>query len=154
MVHPGSCFCGAVTFRLEDEPMFVNCCHCTDCRRQMGSAFAINGVIEAANVTVLSGAPRPVPLKTDSGGPHDLCRCPACGTPLWSDYGVPGIRIVKLATLDDADAFPPQAHIYVRSKLPWVVLPADVPAYPAYYDMKTVWPAAMLERRFRTTGGL
>ncbi len=26
--------------------MFVNCCHCTECRRQTSSAFAINAVIE------------------------------------------------------------------------------------------------------------
>lgn len=150
----GGCFCGRVRYRLDAAPMFVNGCHCTDCRRQTGSAFAINGVIEAAFITVLTGIPSPLRLRTDSGGPHDLYRCPRCFSPLWSDYGVPGIRIVKLGTLDDAGAFPPQAHIYVRSKLPWVPLPEGVPAFEAYYDMEAVWPAEMLERRYRTTGGL
>jgi hypothetical protein len=153
MIHNGSCFCGAVKFRLECEPMFVNCCHCTDCRKQTGGAFAINGVIEAACVTVLQGEPAAVAMKTDSGAPHDIYRCPQCLSPLWSDYGVPGVLMVRLAMLDDAAAFPPQAHIYVRSKLPWVRLPEGVPAFDAYYDMEKIWPAESLKRRNAVTGG-
>jgi hypothetical protein len=38
-------------------------------------------------------------------------------------------------------------HIYTRSKLPWVALPDGMPAFDAYYDSKTLWPAASLERR-------
>jgi hypothetical protein len=41
----------------------------------------------------------------------------------------------------------PDVHIYVRSKLPWVSLPAGVPAFEAYYDARKLWPAASLERR-------
>jgi len=55
----GSCFCGAVRYRLETPPMFVHCCHCTDCQKQTGSAFAINALIEADRVILLSGAPTP-----------------------------------------------------------------------------------------------
>ena len=41
----------------------------------------------------------------------------------------------------------PDVHIFTRSKLPWVVLPADVPAFEVYYDTKALWPAASLGRR-------
>jgi hypothetical protein len=34
----------------------------------------------------------------------------------------------------------------VRLK-PWIALPADVPAFEAYYDSKKFWPAESLERR-------
>jgi hypothetical protein len=27
----GGCACGAVRYRLNSAPMFVNCCHCRDC---------------------------------------------------------------------------------------------------------------------------
>ena len=54
---------------------------------------------------------------------------------------------MRAATLDDPTALPPDVHIYVRSKLPWVTLPDGVPAFDAYYDSKTLWPAASLERR-------
>ena len=147
-VYPGTCYCGAVKFRLESAPMFVNCCHCTECRRQIGSAFAINAVIEADRIKLLEGAPVAVALRGEGGRPHDIYRCPTCQTPLWSDYGRrPAIRMVRVATLDDPSALPPGAHIFTRSKLRWVVLPEGTPAFEEYYDMKELWPAASLERR-------
>jgi hypothetical protein len=149
----GSCFCGAVKYRLESAPMFVNCCHCTECRRQTSSAFAINAVIETARITLLEGAPVPVSVPTESGRPHDIYRCPVCRTALWSDYGRrPTIRFVRVATLDDPSAFPPNAHIYTRSKLAWVVPPPGVPAFEEYYDMAKLWPAESLARRRAVLG--
>ena len=148
--HSGSCFCGAVKYRLESAPMFVNCCHCTECRRQTSSAFAINAVIETDRITLLPGSAKPVAVlvPSESGRPHDIYRCPVCQTALWSDYGRrPAIRFVRVATLDDPSALPPQAHIFTRSKLPWVGLPADVPAFEIYNDMPKLWPPESLARR-------
>ena len=144
----GGCACGAVRYRLNSKPMFVNCCHCRDCQRQTGSAFVINALIESARIEMLSGGPEPIGVPTDSGRPHDIYRCPNCRTALWSDYGRrPGLRFVRVGTLDEPSALSPDAHIFTRSKLPWVGLPRDVPAFDVYYDMKTVWPAESLERR-------
>jgi hypothetical protein len=42
---------------------------------------------------------------------------------------------------------PPNAHIFTRSKQPWVGLPAAVPAFEVYYDTKALWPKESLERR-------
>jgi hypothetical protein len=144
----GGCACGAVRYRLESAPMFVHCCHCRDCQRQTGSAFVINALIETDRIALLAGAPEPVGVPTDSGGPHDIYRCAACRTALWSDYGGrPALRFVRVGTLDDAAALAPDVHIYTRSKLPWVELPEGVPAFEAYYRTQTLWPAASLERR-------
>jgi hypothetical protein len=54
---------------------------------------------------------------------------------------------VRVGTLDDPTALRPDVHIYVRSKLPWIVLPDGVSTFDAYYDAKKLWPAASLERR-------
>ena len=144
----GGCACGAVRYRLESAPMFVHCCHCRDCQRQTGSAFVINALIETDRIALLAAAPEPVGVPTDSGRPHDIYRCPACRTALWSDYGGrPALRFVRVGTLDEAVALAPDVHIYTRSKLPWVQLPEGVPAFEAYYRTQTLWPAASLERR-------
>ncbi|HUB14040.1 MAG TPA: GFA family protein [Acetobacteraceae bacterium] len=141
----GGCACGAVRYRLGSAPMFV---HCRDCQRQVGSAFAINALIEADRHTVVSGETAPSLMPTDSGRPHAIFRCSACGTALWSEYGGRGsIRFVRVATLDDPAALAPDVHIYTRSKLPWVKLPDGVPAFAAYYEFRTLWPAASLDRR-------
>jgi hypothetical protein len=144
----GGCACGAVRYRLASAPMFVHCCHCRDCQRQTGSAFVINALIETDRVTLLAGDVRPVAVPTDSGQPHVICRCPACQTAVWSIYGgIAALRFVRVGTLDDPAAMPPDVHIYSRSKLPWVVLPQAIPAFDAYYESKKLWPAASLERR-------
>jgi hypothetical protein len=49
--------------------------------------------------------------------------------------------------LDEPARLPPDIHIFTSTKLPWVVLPAGVPAVPEYYDSKQYWPAESLERR-------
>jgi hypothetical protein len=144
----GGCACGALRYRLLTAPMFVHCCHCRDCQRQTGSAFVLNALIETDRIALVAGDPQPVAVPTDSGRPHRIFRCPACRTAVWSEYGgVAALRFVRVGTVDDPAALPPDVHIYTRSKLPWVTLPDRVPAFAAYYDAKKLWPAASLERR-------
>ena len=85
--HTGRCACGEITYRLTSDPMFTHCCHCLDCQRQTGSAFAINALIETDRIEILSGKPEAITVPTDSGYPHDIYRCPTCKTAVWSDYG-------------------------------------------------------------------
>jgi hypothetical protein len=142
----GGCACGAVRYRLKTGPMFVNCCHCRDCQRQTGGAFAINALIETDRIEV-RGEMVSACMPTDSGRPHDLWRCAACGTTLWSDYGRRRVMsFLRVATLDDPTALTPDAHIFTRTKLPWVEV-TGAPAFEIYYDMATLWPAESLARR-------
>lgn len=141
-IRQGQCFCGSVRFRMRGAPMFVHCCHCRDCQRQSGSAFAVNGLIEGDRIEMVEGEAKPVRMATDSGYPHDIYRCGACQSPLWSDYGGrTWLRFVRLAALDDPGAFAPDVHIYTRSKLPWVVLPEGAKVFEGYYDVRREWPA-------------
>jgi hypothetical protein len=128
--------------------MFVNCCHCRDCQRQTGSAFVINAIIETDRLELLAGAPTAVTVPTDSGRPHDIYRCATCQTAVWSDYGRrPALRFVRVGTLDEPAALPPNAHIFTRSRLPWVRPDDTAPAFDIYYEMATLWPADSLARR-------
>jgi hypothetical protein len=135
--------------------MFVNCCHCRDCQKQTGSAFAINALIERSCVALLEGSQEPirVTMPTESGRPHDIYRCPQCQSALWSDYGRRGVMVfVRVATLDRGNDIVPDAHIYTRSKLPWVQLPPGARSFDVYYDMQKEWPRASLERRAAILG--
>jgi hypothetical protein len=144
----GGCACGSVRYRLATPPMFVNCCHCRECQRQTGSAFVVNAVIETDRIQLLRGRPEPVEVPTGSGRPHDIHRCGTCRTALWSDYGRrPPLRFVRVGTLDDPAALPPDAHIFTASKLPWVELGGAAPVFAAFYDLPALWPEASLERR-------
>jgi hypothetical protein len=146
--HEGGCACGEVRYRLIGAPMFVHCCHCTSCQTETGSAFVLNALIESGRVETIAGTPEPVMIPSASGRGQQVWRCPACRIALWSNYGGANdlLRFVRIGTLDDPGALPPDVHIYTRSKLPWVALPQGVPAFEAYYDSKALWPAASLER--------
>ena len=144
----GGCFCGAIRYHLTSAPMFVHCCHCLDCQKQTGGAFAINALIERDRVVVDAGEPVRVTVPTDSGRPHDIYRCPTCQTALWSDYGRRGVQVfVRVSTLDLPHAIAPDVHIFTRSKVPWVGLPADARAFDVYYELRAEWPAASQARR-------
>lgn len=145
----GGCACGEIRYRLSSAPMFVHCCHCTSCQTETGSAFVINALIESDRVEVLKGTPEPVLTPPESGKGQQIWRCPSCRVALWSNYGGAAdiLRFVRVGTLDQPGDVPPDIHIYIRSKLPWVQLPEGLPAVEAYYDSKTLWPEASLARR-------
>ena len=144
----GGCTCGGVRYRLTSAPMFTHCCHCTDCQRQTGSGFAINALIERDRIEVTKGETVETALPTDSGRPHLVHRCPACGVTLWSHYGGRrAVSFVRVGTLDHAAAIEPDVHIFTRSKLPWVRLPDGALAFDVYYDTKALWPPEALARR-------
>jgi hypothetical protein len=56
------------------------------------------------------------------------------------------MRYVRGGTLHQPSSVVPDAHIFTRSKLPWITLPDSTPAFEVYYDAKALWPAASLER--------
>ena len=142
----GVCSCGAVRYRLASEPLFVHCCHCLNCQRQTGSAFVVNLLIEADRVDVLDGTPEVVDLPRDEGPPQRVYRCPACRIALFSEYSTPAVRFVRAGTLDEPTDIAPDVHIFTRSKVGWVVLPPEVPAFDVYYDMQELWPAESRRR--------
>ena len=140
-------------YRLACEPLIVHCCHCLACQRQTGSAFVVNLLIEAGAVEVLSGAPRVVEVPRDAGRPQRIHRCPGCQIALFSQYGLPEVLFVRAGTLDDPTGVTPDVHIYTRSKVGWVSLPQDTPAFDEYYDERELWPAASLRRLEALTPG-
>lgn len=146
MVREGGCSCGAVRYRLTSEPLFVHCCHCLNCQRQTGSAFVVNVLIEAARVEIVAGTPQAVEAPRDDGSAQEIFRCPDCRVAVYSRYGHPGVYFIRAGTLDDPASVSPDVHIFTRSKLPWVALPAGVPSFDVYYDMDELWPAESLER--------
>jgi hypothetical protein len=145
----GGCTCRQVRYRLTSRPMFVHCCHCRWCQRETGTAFALNAMIEADRVELLAGEPELVLTPSLSGKGQKIWRCPNCRIAVWSNYPGAGdaVRFVRVGTLDDPDALPPDIHIFTQSKQPWVVLPEGVPAAPEFYDIRKTWPPESLERR-------
>jgi hypothetical protein len=146
ILREGGCACGSVRYRLTSDPLFTHCCHCLSCQRQTGSAFVINLMIEADRVEMLAGAPQPVDVPRDDGSTQRIHRCPTCQVAVFSEYGRPEVRFVRGGTLDEPGGIRPDVHIFTRSKLSWVTLPDEAPAFEIFYEREALWPAASLER--------
>ena len=137
----GGCACGKVRYRLLDAPFVVHCCHCKWCQRETGSAFALNAVIEAANVELLGEAPEPVKMPSASGKGQTILRCPSCKVAVWSHYHVgpgPKANFIRVGTLDNSECCPPDVHIYTESKQGWVVIPEGAEQYPGFYPGRDI----------------
>ncbi len=151
--YDGGCTCREVRYRLHKPPLFVHCCHCRWCQRESGSAFALNGMLEAGELELLAGKVEVIDTPSNSGRGQRISRCPTCRVALWSNYAGAGgaIHFVKIGTLDDPDAFPPDIHIFTSSKQPWVNLEGGAPAVEEYYRRSDYWPADSIERLRRAT---
>lgn len=144
----GGCDCRAIRYRMTTEPLIVHCCHCRWCQRESGASFALNAVIEADRVELLAGQPELIATPSASGKGQKIFRCPSCKIAVWSNYGGAGdrARFIRVGTLDDPDACPPDIHIYTSTKQPWIVLPPGARAVPEFYQRDEVMSAASLER--------
>jgi len=145
----GGCACGSVRYRMTSAPMFVHCCHCTWCQRETGASFALNALIEADRVELTKGQGEAIDTPSNSGRGQKISRCPTCHVALWSNYSGAGdaIRFLRVGTLDAAWRLKPDIHIFTSTRQRWLVLPADIPAVPEYYDSRKYWPPASLARR-------
>ena len=148
----GGCTCGSVRYRLEDKPLIVHCCHCTWCQRETGSAFVLNAVIESSRLMLLNGAPELVLTPSASGRGQKIMRCPTCKVALWSHYSNDSLAFVRVGTLDNPNAAPPDVHIFTSTKQDWVVLPEGARAFKEFYDFADVWPPES-RTRFRAARG-
>ena len=119
----GGCQCGVLRYEISETPRLVYTCHCTDCQRITSSAFSI-GFVVRSEAFRLTGEPRPLQRTADSGRIMTRWVCPECGS--WIS-GTPrpgsGLHNVRAGTLDDTSWLRPTAHIWTRSKQPWIVLP-------------------------------
>ncbi|MGH7843405.1 MAG: GFA family protein [Candidatus Binataceae bacterium] len=144
----GGCACGAIRYKLTAPPLIVHACHCRDCQRLSGSAFAINLWIERKFVEAAGATPESFRLAGGTGKPHQVFFCDKCGVYLWSVYhAVPGdFLFVRAGTLDKPSAIRPDVHIFTRSKLPWLELPKGTAAFKTFYKIERVWSAESRER--------
>lgn len=128
----GRCLCGAVRFdSTADEPAMVAACHCTDCRKQSGTAFSMNVAVPTDSLKVTGDVLNNYEKPGTSGLPVKRYFCGNCGSPIYSDVNAfDGILFIKAGSLDDASWIEPSVEIWTDSKLPWAGIDKELPSLP------------------------
>jgi hypothetical protein len=133
--YPAKCLCGAVQFRVTEEPLTLYACHCTDCQKRSGSAFGLSMWVPRAAIEVTAGETALQVLKGADGRGRPGRMCAQCGARLWSEPEKRAtLAVVRAGTLDDTSWLRPIAHIWTRSAQPWFALPEGVPTYATQPD--------------------
>src|SRR5690606_10428686 len=112
----GGCYCGAVRYAAEGEPVMKAQCHCRECQYISGGAPNLFFLAPEAGVADTKGAPKRF-SRSDLEQPVTREFCETCGTHLVTRR--PGLSpvIVKVGTLDDPSAFGgPQLAIFTIDK--------------------------------------
>jgi hypothetical protein len=116
----GGCLCGKIRYRTDAAPKFVSLCHCRDCQKFTGSAFAAVIAWPKAAVAV-TGTPKGFAKHGDSGKPIERFFCPDCGASIMDEaQALPGMVMIAAGTLDDPSWVQPASQIYCASAQPWV----------------------------------
>ena len=126
----GGCLCGKVRYSANVDPIFTGVCHCRDCQKFGGSAFAIV-VAVPKDALSMQGDLRSFSKPGDSGQPIERRFCPECGSTICDEAAVmPGVVMIAAGSLDDASWLKPAMQIYCDSAQPWVQLGEDMKAFP------------------------
>lgn len=114
----GFCECRAVTFEAADEISDFSHCHCSQCRRLHGAAFATFAGVKLNTLNFNSGEDEL--SRYNSSSNHERLFCGVCG----SNIGVtlteePDMIYLSMSAIEGNPACPPAYHIFVGSKAPW-----------------------------------
>ena len=124
----GGCACGAIRYCYEGEPVLALNCHCRDCQRETGSAFASILIVRRAAFRLIQGTPKYFDLNADSGRTTRRNFCGDCGSPLFGS-GLDFVNI-RVGSLDDPSVFRPSQDIYTASAQPWDYMNPALPKSP------------------------
>ncbi len=122
----GGCLCGAVRFRIEGEPAWVACCHCSMCRRAHGAGSVAWVGVPAARLLLTKGAAHLTRYQSSAGATRSFCG--RCGSPmLFEAARWPGEVHVALGLLDPDHGLRPTAHAFFDDRAPWVHVDDGLP---------------------------
>ena len=125
----GGCYCGALRYVAEGEPMMKAQCHCRECQYIAGGAPNMFMLMPPAGFAYTKGAPKQF-SRRDLENPVTREFCAECGTHILTRR--PGLNavVLKIGTLDDPALFGgPQMAIYTIDKQPFHQIAEGLPAF-------------------------
>lgn len=126
MAFTGGCFCTALRFRSDLNPVETGYCHCSICRRTTGAPLLAFTSFPVEGFSYTKGTP--IIFKSSSKGQREFCG--TCGTQICFREAEPTETVdVNSGALDELEAVAPDHHIYTSSRVSWLSLGDQLPGY-------------------------
>src|SRR5271166_4607258 len=104
-------------------------CHCRDCQKFTGSAFAALVRVTKEALTI-EGTLKTFGSIGGSGNPILRHFCPECGSSIAEEPGTrPGMIILNVGTFDDPTVAKAGREIFRDDALPWVEVHGEIPRF-------------------------
>ncbi len=127
----GHCECKRVSYQADCEISDFSHCHCSQCRRLHGAAYATFASVKVDKFRYLSGEEDLKIYK--SSDDHDRVFCGNCGSNiLVSVDGYPDDLYLSMGAVDGNPSHPEAYHIFVGSKAPWHEITDDAAQYDEF----------------------
>ncbi len=125
ITRTATCRCGQLRAVCVGEPVRISVCHCLDCQRRSGSAFATQARWPNGQVS-LQGRAETWARTADSGHRATYTFCPSCGsTVTYVIEGWPGVTAVPVGAFADPTFPAPTFSVYENRRHPWVTIAGE-----------------------------
>ncbi|MFQ3324038.1 MAG: hypothetical protein ACI90U_001863 [Pseudomonadales bacterium] len=123
----GRCLCGKVSYKYNGVIEEIAMCHCSQCRKAQGGAFATNSPVETDKLE-FTGTEFIKEFQTSDIKVRAFCS--NCGSPLYSARSdMPEIRRLRMGSIDTDFSCDSRYHIYTDSKASWFEIVDNQPQY-------------------------
>ena len=124
----GKCLCGGVQYRLSVSPADLAYCHCSECQRALGTAFASYARVAPDSFQWTAG--QELISKFEWAPTANRCFCSVCGSQLGVIVGDgDDLTWVGLGATNCDPGTRPEAHVFVDEKAPWHEITDDLPQF-------------------------
>lgn len=126
ITRTASCRCGQLRATATGEPVRVSVCHCLNCKKRSGSAFAVQARWPKDEVAI-EGRSETFVKVADSGNRATFHFCPDCGSDI--HYEIDGkfdaLVAIPLGAFDDPYFVRPRFSVWEARKHDWVEVLGD-----------------------------
>jgi hypothetical protein len=122
-----SCRCGQLKAAVTGEPVRVSVCHCLNCKKRSGSAFAVQARWPKEQVRI-EGRSMTFAKVADSGNRGTFHFCPDCGSDVYYeiDGKFDGQLASPLGAFEDPYFAAPKFSVWEKRKCDWVAISGEV----------------------------
>ena len=116
----GSCLCGAVEYEVEAKLKRFYFCHCAQCRKLTGTAFAANIQSEPVDVHWIRGGDEVRRYDFAGKGSYSKVFCPHCASPMPFLNERGDTLYIPAGSVDGETGILPNVNVFWEDRAEWV----------------------------------